>query len=55
MKLVKSCYRILTIYNVFFRAIMADNTNTPGEAAPKKGNIKSFNVILSCVLENKLF
>ena len=36
-----------TLYNPdhiqrFFRAIMADNINTPGAAAPKEGNIKSF-------------
>ena len=41
-------YRTLTIYNVFLRAIMADNTNTPGVAAPKKGNIKGFNVLFRC-------
>ena len=27
---------------------MADNTNTPGVAAPKEGNIKSFNVPFRC-------
>ena len=32
-------YRTLTIYNVVFRAIMVDNTNTPGVNAPKEGNI----------------
>ena len=30
----KSRYRTLTIYNAFFRAIMADNINRPGVAAP---------------------
>ena len=27
---------------------MADNTNTPGVAALKEGNNKSFNVVLRC-------
>ena len=35
---------------------MADNTNTPGVAAPKEGNNKSISMlILSYVLGNKLF
>ena len=37
-------YRTLTIYNVFL-SIMADNTNTPGVAAPKEGKNESFNVL----------
>ena len=27
---------------------MADNTNTPGVAAPKEGNNKSFNALFQC-------
>ena len=37
-------FRTLTICNVF-RAIMADNVNMPGVAAPKEDNIKSLYVL----------
>ena len=36
-------FRTLTIYNVcFFRAVMADNINRHGEAAPKETNFENF-------------